>query len=477
MRKDRQPGFSLWQIHIPWTTALLQRFSADQLFVSSFLLLILTGTLGLKLLPGMYTGAPLSWLDALFTITSAVCVTGLVVVDTATWFTFWGQVWIMLFIQLGGLSIIAFTSLIILAFGQRLSLRQESLVSSMTDLNPQIDHRQLAKDVVRFTLVIEGIGAVLLWLCWGHRLGWGEAAWHAVFHAISAFCNAGFSTFTPNLIAYQQAPLTLLVIMLLIVSGGIGFLTLEEFADRYRRKNSTLPGRFWRMSLHSRVVLTTTAVLIFGGAVFCTFFEWNLTFDHLPWYHKLMNGLFMSVTARTAGFNTIDYGQASAAGTFFTILLMFIGGSPGSTAGGIKTTNAALIVLAAWSRLKGDTYVNVGGRSIPETTIQRAIGLTVIAFTLVTAGIFLLTMSESSGVTHAAAQTSFLETMFETVSAFATVGLSMGITASLSGIGKGTLILLMFLGRVGPLVFAAALARRQAGASMFRFAYEEVAIG
>jgi len=449
-----------------------RRLSPPQLFVGSFLLLILLGTLGLKTLPGLYTGAPLSWLDALFTATSAVCVTGLIVVDTATYFTVWGQAFILLLIQLGGLGIITFTTVLIVALGRRLSLRQQALAASAVEAAPHVDYRQLARDVVRFTFLIEAAGALLLYLGFLPELGWRGAFWPAVFHAISAFCNAGFSTFSDSLVGFRTNPVVLPVIMVLIVVGGLGFLTLEEL---YLWRRSIRERRRFRLSLHSRLVLTTTALLLGVGWVFFVFFEWKATLAALPLPAKLLNGLFMSVTARTAGFNTIDYGAATEQTSFLTILLMFVGGSPGSTAGGIKTTTIALLVLLAISRLRGQEIPSCWSRSVPHEVVQRAVGLFVVAVAVLMLGSFVLTATEiEHGVT---APGGFLKYLFEAYSAFGTVGLSMGVTPSLSTAGRWIIILLMFIGRVGPLTFAAALTIRRHRTPQFRYAYEDVVVG
>lgn len=444
-----------------------------EVFVSSFLLLVALGTLGLLTLPGLYTGASLSFIDALFTATSAVCVTGLIVVDTATYFTTWGQAFILLLIQLGGLGIITFTSYILMSLGARMPLHHESLSRRPASLTPHVDYTSLGRNIIRFTLLIEMGGAVLLYLFWVPRFGPEDALWHAVFQSISAFCNAGFSTFSDSLTRFQQSPHSLLVIMTLIVTGGLGFLTIEE-VNLLRRRS----GRPFRLSLHSRLVLTTTAVLLAGGWITYLLFEWNVTLNDMPLPYKLTNGLFMSVTARTAGFNTVDYAQTTDSTNFLTILLMSIGGSPSSTAGGLKTTTFALIGLLAWSRMRGYRFTSFSGRSVPEETVQRATGLFVFAFGLVTAGIFFYTASEIAWNAHAYTSGQFLQYMFEAASAFNTVGLSMGVTGETSGFGRVLTICLMFIGRVGPLTFAAALFRRQQRSSRaFRYAYEDVAIG
>ena len=449
-------------------------FTPPQLFIGSFLLLILGGTVGFMALPGLYTGARLGWLDALFTATSAVCVTGLIVVDTATYFTTWGQAYILALIQLGGLGIITFTSVIMIALGLRLSLRHESLTRSLADIVPAINHRRLTRDIFLFTFSVEAAGALFLYLLWVPDFGMEGALWPAVFHSISAFCNAGFSTFSDSLIGQREGGFLLSVIMGLIVLGGLGFIVIEELWMFYRAR---VEDRSLRLSLHSRVVLYTTGLLLVGGWLLFAFFEWELSLETLTLGDKLVNSLFMSVTARTAGFNTIDYFHAANNTDFLTILLMAIGGSPGSMAGGMKTTTFALIGILAWTRMRGRTTARLGTSSIREEAMQRAVGLFVVVFAVTTAGIFVFSSSEFEWAAPFS-NASFLPFMFEAASAFNTVGLSMGVTPELSNTGRVTTILLMFLGRVGPLTFAAALARQRAhGAEGFRFAYQEVGIG
>ena len=445
-----------------------------QIFVGSFLLLIALGTLGLMTLPGLYTGPGLSGLDALFTATSAVCVTGLIVVDTATYFTGWGQAFLLLLIQLGGLGIIAFTSYILLSLGVRLPLHHEALSRTPADIAPHVDYASLGRNVVRFTLIIEVIGALSLYVLWLPRFGEIGALWPAVFHAVSAFCNAGFSTFSDSLMGFQQSPGTLLVVMTLIVLGGIGFLTLEEsYLMTVKR-----PARRIQLSLHSRIVLGATAVLLVGGWGLFTLFEWQVALAGLPWWDRLTNGLFMSVTARTAGFNTVDYAQATDGSNFLTVLFMSIGGSPSSTAGGLKTTTIAIIGLLALSRVRGYDATLFQGRTVPPETVQRAIGLFVFAFGVVATAILVFSASEIAWVPASQTGGQFLQYMFEAASAFNTVGLSMGVTGDLSALGRGVTIALMFIGRVGPFTLAAALLTRHRLADhRFRYAYEDVAIG
>lgn len=449
-----------------------QRLTPPRLLAGSFLVLILIGTVVLRFVPGLYTGEPLGWIDALFTATSAVCVTGLIVVDTGTYFSGAGQAVLLVLIQLGGLGMLTFTTLVILGVGRRLSLHHELAVESGSRLVPFVDFRRLQRHIVLFTLGLEAVGALVLFLAWSPRFGFGEALWHAIFHSVSAFCNAGFSTFSDSLTGFARAPVTLSVVMALIVTGGLGFLVLEELAVWWRS------GRTLRLSIHTRLVLVVTGVLLSAGALFYGVFEWHITLETLPAWAKTANAVFMSVTARTAGFNTVDYATTAEATSFLTIILMSIGGAPGSAAGGLKVTTVAVIGLLAVSRMRGRSRVSLWNRTLPEETIQRAVGLFVFAFGLVTLAVFVYTMTEIGFRSHSATLGSFLSYMFETVSAINTVGLSMGVTGELSETGRIVTTVLMYVGRIGPLSFAAAIALKDPlpGGS-FRYAYEDVVIG
>ncbi len=442
-----------------------------RLLAGSFLLLILGGTLGLELLPGLYVGPGLSWTDALFTAASAVCVTGLIVVDTATYFTPLGQAFLLVLIQLGGLGILTFTTILILALGRRVPLRHKAAMSQPSGAMADIDVHSLVKSILAFTVVAEAAGALLLFVLWRTRFGAAPAAWHAVFHAVSAFCNAGFSTFSDSLVSFRTSWTPLLVIMALIVVGGVGFLTLMELrgaaAQRARHQR-------WRLSLHTRLALVTTVVLTVGGALLFTALEWNNVLGGLAASHRWLNGLFMSVTARTAGFNTVDYASAEEGTNVLTILLMSIGGSPGSTAGGLKTTTMAVIAVVALSRLRGRRAASVMGRTIPEETVQRAVALWVVAGVLIACSVLLLSAMELG---PSGRHGGFLHVLFEVSSAFNTVGLTMGSTTALTGPGRVVTAALMYLGRVGPLTIAAALAVDPAHGGEIRYASEDVIVG
>lgn len=453
---------------VPWW----QKLTPPQLFIGSFALMIVLGTIGLSTVPGFYVkGQPLSWHDAAFTATSAVCVTGLTVVDTGTHFTFSGQLFLLLLIQLGGLGMLSLTSLIIVALGRRLSLRSESLTTvGGSNRQFEVDVRTLTRDVVRFTMWIEGIGALCLWAIWAPQIGMRQAVWPAVFHSVSAFCNAGFSTNTNSLIGYQNSQLSLLVIGGLIIAGGLGFLTLEECYAKYWSQRGKMKRK---LSLHCRLVLITSLVLVLLGFVVFLVLEWRGVLSHLPWWDRVNNALFMSITARTAGFNCIDYADACDSTNFATMLLMLIGGSPGSTAGGLKTTTFALIGLVAWAKFRGHETTVLSNRSIREETIHRAIGLLAVSGGVIAFGTMLLLFSES----QSSIQNGFLKLSFEAVSAVSTVGLSLGVTPDLNAFSKLLLACLMFFGRVGPMTLVAAFVVQRPTLKGFRFAYEDVDIG
>lgn len=443
---------------------------AAQLLLVSFAGLIAVGTAGLLLLPGLYAGPDLGFVDALFTATSAVCVTGLIVVDTATYFTPLGQAWIALLIQLGGLGILTFTTLVIQLLGRRASLEAGEAAGREASIVRHLDPRRLVRAVVASAIAVEAIGAALLWSGWSGEMEAGRAVWPAVFHAISAFCNAGFSVFSDSLSGYQSAPLPVLTVSGLVILGGIGFVVLADLRARLVREDVR------RLSTHTQLVLWSSALLLVGGTALYAIFEWQNTLAGMSLPDRLVNAWFMSVTPRTAGFDTVDYSALTNPSLFLTIVFMVIGGSPGSAAGGLKTTTVALLGLLLWSRLRGRENVSIFGRTVPEETIQRAAGLTVGGIAILAAGVFALALTEfpARGV---ADRVSFLSVIFEAHSAFGTVGLSMGATSDLTTGGRIVVTVLMFLGRLGPLAVVSAMAAGSSRSARYRYATEDVAIG
>lgn len=436
----------------------------------SFLMLIAVGTAGFLVLPGLYTGVGLGFVDALFTSTSAVCVTGLIVVDTATYFTPLGQAWIAMLIQLGGLGILTFTTLIIALLGRRASLGLTEAAGGHASVLHHLSETRLVIAVIATTLTVEIVGGVILWGAWRGELGSAGAVWPAIFHTISAFSNAGFSVFSDSLVGFQRSPLTILVIGMLVVLGGIGFVVLADLHARYVSRRTRL------LSVHTRLVLAMTLSLLAGGLVLFLLFERGGNLGHLGWSDRVTNALFMSITPRTAGFNTVAYDEVANPSLFLTVLLMIIGGSPGSTAGGLKTTTFALLGLAFWSRLRGRERVHVANRTIPDGTVSRAAGLAVGGVVILGIAIFLLTLTEGAGAED---RVKFLRLVFEAHSAFGTVGLSMGdTTGNLSAPGRIIIVGLMFIGRVGPLAVASAMASAEHRAPVkYRHPHEDVVIG
>lgn len=452
------------------TLSLWRRLTGPQLLAGSFLLLISLGTVLLLVLPGLYTGPRLSLIDALFMATSAVCITGLAVVDVATYFTPWGQVVYLILVQLGGLGILTFTTVLILWLGGRITLRSEATLGT-SETGPLVDTSRLFRSILRYAFGIEAAGAFALWLAWSREFGFEGAVWPAIFHAVSAFCNAGITNLDGGLVPYNDDPFILTVLMILIVLGGIGFLVLEELIGS--------PGRRGRgLSLHARLVLLTTAILIVGGAILFGFFEWNTTLAQGPWYQRITQAFFLSVAPRTAGFAALDYNALTPASLFLTVIMMMIGGSPGSVAGGLKTTTIAVLVALAIARMKGEVITHAFRRTIPEATIQRAIGLVVLAVVFLSTSILVLEVVELREISHRESGGAFMEIVVEAVGAFTTAGISLGITPLLTWGGKLILALLMYIGRVGPLTLAASMliAARQTRPRI-RYSSEDVIIG
>ncbi len=389
-------------------------------------------------------GQPIGVIDALFTSTSAACVTGLTVRDTGTGFTPFGQGVILALIQLGGLGIMTL-SLLVFTLGGRLSIGQLSLLEQTLAAPGSPDLRRLVRLVFTSTFAAEGVGATLLYLRWNDTLGPARAAWYALFHSVSAFCNAGFALFPDNLMSWRGDWTVNLVVMVLIVLGGLGFLVQHDL----RHTRWHLRG----LGLHSRLALAVTAILVAAGTFALWALEGRGSFATMSPLERFQAALFQSVTARTAGFNTIDFATLAPASLLLVMLLMFVGGSPGSCAGGIKTTTAAVLALTTRARLGGRQHVNAFHRTLPPRLVQTAFALTSLAFTAAATGVFLLLLLEGEAVR--AGRCSPLDLAFEAVSALGTVGLSTGITPRLGDGARLVVTALMFVGRVGPLTLAA----------------------
>lgn len=421
----------------------LERLSPPQLLVMSFFIVILTGSL-LLTTPWAVQSGQANFMTSLFTSTSAVCVTGLVVVDTASHWTLFGQLIIMIMIQIGGLSLMSFATFAALVFGWKIQLKQRLILQQALNHSSVGGIVRIFRYLLVSSFILEAIGTLILAIHWASRLGLKKALWFGLFHSVSAFNNAGFDLFgnfqsLTNLTTDVTANL---VISSLLIIGGLGFVVVYEIFN-YRKDRA--------FSLHSRVVLITTGILIVAGTALLLISEYHHALKDLPLGAKLMAAYFQAVSPRTAGFNTIDLSSLYLSSQLAIIFLMFVGGSPGSTAGGIKTSTFALLWIAIISQLKGKKDNEVFQRRIPNNDMFQAMTIVLLFIFVVITATFLLSL------THEA---DFLSIVFEVVSAIGTVGLSLGLTPSLLPSEQVIIMITMFLGRVGPITLGLALAYR-----------------
>ncbi|MCX7781301.1 MAG: TrkH family potassium uptake protein [Negativicutes bacterium] len=432
-----------------------------QVLVLGFAALILVGAILLATPLAAASGKPTPFLDALFTATSAVCVTGLVVVDTGTHWSLFGQIVIIALIQFGGLGIMAMATIFAIVIGKKIQLKERLLMQEALNQLTMAGVVRLMLYVIKATIVIEFIGGTILAVRWYGEMGL-RGIYFGYWHAVSAFCNAGFDLFGGfrGLTGYVDDWTVNLVVGGLIILGGIGFTVL---ADVWEQR------RFSALTLHSKVVIALSLFLIIAGAAVIFLLEENnpATLGPLSWQGKLLGSLFQSVTPRTAGYNTLDIGKLEDATIFFITLLMFIGASPTSTGGGIKTTTVGILLAAIYAMIRGREDAEMFRRRLPQQVIYKAFAITFIAAILVIVMTMLLSLSE---------QAPFLNLLFEVVSAFGTVGLSTGITPSLTASGKIYLIFTMFAGRVGPVTLALAIALKERKAAV-RYPEGKVIIG
>jgi trk/ktr system potassium uptake protein len=438
--------------------------------IIGFALVIFIGTF-LLMSPAASTGEHLGFVNALFTATSAVCVTGLTVVDTGSALSPFGQIILLILIQLGGLGIMTMSTLFLMLAGKRPGLAGQILVQDTFTHSRDRHISSILKDVVIFTCAIETLGVLFMFFCFFPDNSPQKALFLSIFHSVSAFCNAGFSLFPNSFVGYQQDWVLNIVICFLIVCGGIGILVLSEL-----KRNFSLRHRFWaRLSLHSKLALSTTAALIVSGTFFIIITEWHNALLTLPVPSRFLAAFFQSITSRTAGFNTLPTGNLANETLFFIILLMFIGASPGSCGGGIKTTSFATLVVLGMSRFRGHERPQLFNRTISNASVGKAISVIMLSIVVVFAGTMLLLMTELGDVAHPQSRGKFLELLFEVVSAFGTVGLSTGITSQFSVIGKIIISGIMFVGRLGPLVIGMALSREVV--SRYYYAEETIMVG
>jgi trk system potassium uptake protein len=420
------------------------RFKPVHSLIAGFGILIFVGSLLLSLPLSTTTAIP--YLDLLFTAASAVCVTGLNTVDFAHAFTRFGHGIVLALIQIGGIGFMTFTTLMAILMNQRMSHRE---TSEMQEAFMAFNRKELIQMIIavfRYTLIIEGIGALALFAVWHtHFPTWQDAAFASIFHAISAFCNAGFALFSDSMMPFQNAPGVLSLISILIFLGGIGFpvlFNLMQYISRDAKRT--------RFRLQTKIAVGMSLILIVLGTSVTFLSEQNRSLAHMSFPDKVVNSLFLSVSPRTAGFNAIDISTMHMASLFFMMLLMFIGASPGSTGGGIKTTTFGILLASFLSTLRMQNKVEIGQRQIPLPTLMRATAIVIMGAITIMVFCFSLLYTEPNAP--------FQMVLFETISAFSTVGLSLGLTPLLSVAGKGMIIVLMLIGRVGPFAAAIALA-------------------
>lgn len=450
---------------MPIVDILKKQFTltSPRILILGFAIVVWVGAILLWLPVSSSSGNRISFLDALFTSTSAVCVTGLVVVDTGTAFSLFGQIVILILIQFGGLGFMTFGVIIAIVLGKKIGLKERLLIQQSTNALSVQGVVRLAINIFMIALILEIIGSILLTIRWSEDMGLKNAIYYSVFHTVSSFNNAGFALWPDSLMRYVGDPYVNLVISLLFILGGLGFTVILDFYQN----------RKWsRLSLHTKVVLVTSGILSLTG--FAAIFTIELfnpeTFGPLSWGDRLWAGYFQGVVPRTAGFNTLDIGHMMTASQLFIIFLMFVGASSGSTGGGIKTNTFALLFMTVYMIIRGHDELHVFKKRVAYDLILRALAVIIISLGVVIAATFLLTITEHS------LKKDFIEVLFEATSAFGTVGLSMGLTPELSPLGKGIIILTMFIGRLGPLTLMFALSQRVVK-NKFRYPEEKILIG
>ena len=431
----------------------LKNLSQAQTIALGFFIVIMTGTLLLMLPISSRDGQCVGFIPAMFTATSATCVTGLVVVDTYTHWTLFGQIVVISLIQIGGLGFVTMGVLFAMALNRKVSLKQRALIKESVNSLQLGGVVRLVRKIFIGTLIFELTGAFLLSLFFVPRLGLGRGIYYSIFHSISAFCNAGFdlmgfrgeySSFTGE---YDSIIINI-TIMSLIVIGGIGFIVWDDISKHGLH--------FRKYMLHTKIVLTTTCVLIFGGAFLFYIFERNNLMSGMSAKGVILSSLFSSVTARTAGFNTIDTAALTPSSKLLTSILMFIGGSPGSTAGGIKTTTAATIIFYVGNNLRGRSECNVFKRRIDDDTVKKA-GVIICIY-------LILALAGTLAICHIQGGAPISDVLFEVCSAIGTVGMSTGITRDLTDASRIIIALLMYCGRVGAMTFALAFTEKKTAA-------------
>ncbi|ADQ14686.1 TrkH family potassium uptake protein [Halanaerobium hydrogeniformans] len=435
-----------------------KKFSPAQYLVIGYFVVILLGSIMLMLPIATIDGQGLNIIDAVFTATSATCVTGLIVVNTKETFTLFGSTVIMMMIQIGGLGIMSMSTLFAFIIGKKISLKERLIIQEDLNQYKISGMVRLVQYLLGFTFAIEGIGASILFLRLSQDHDFLRAVYLSIFHAVSAFNNAGFDLFGNSLESFTGDITINFVIMALIILGGIGFGVMLEVYNRVKFKKATLQTKI--------VLVVTAALLIFGFVVFFAL-EYNNTMEGLPFLDKVLSAMFLSVTPRTAGFNTLPTGALRQSSLFLIIVLMFIGASPGSTGGGIKTTTFGVMLVTLKNMVSGKSDMEVYNRRFETQIIYKAFTITMLAAALVILMTTLILIIEDF---------QFIDVLFETVSAFGTVGLSTGITGSLSNISRVLITITMFAGRVGPLTLAVAFGDK-VRKGIYHYPTEKVMVG
>lgn len=449
---------------------MLRKLNPPQIVVFSFLFAILAGTALLSLPLATASGEKVPLIDSIFTATSAACVTGLIVRDTGTYFSGFGKAVILALMQMGGLGIMTFSTLFAILLGRKLTIKDDLVIQRTMAPNKVQNLTTLIKYILFITLGIEFLGILCFALRWSRITDWSfaEIMANSVFHAVSAFCNAGFALFSVSFTRFLGDPYINFIMISLIVIGGIGFIVVLDL-PRFMKSRP-----HHHVSLQSKLALTVSLSLIAIGAILFFLLENNNTMAGLPLKEKALGSIFQSVTSRTAGFNTLNIGGLATPTLCVLMLLMFVGASPGSTGGGIKTCTFGIVLAAAWSMLKNRSSVSIFRKTIPKEVVRKSLVVLFLALGWIFVAVILLATVEYKKAFLI--NDYFLRILFEITSAFGTVGLSTGITPTLSTAGKLIVILTMFAGRIGPLTMALAIALQKGGA-VYKYPEEKIMIG
>ena len=433
-------------------------------------MVILVGSVLLALPISTKSGESVGYLDALFTATTSTCVTGLVTLPTVTTWSWFGQIVILLLIQIGGLGVITIFAGIMIALNKRFGLKESQLIQDAFNLNSLSGLAKFVKRVILGTLIVEGIGAILYMLVFIPDYG-ARGIWISIFNSVSAFCNAGIDIIAENsLVGYATNPLINAVTETLIILGGLGYIVWWDVVRVLKDWKRLKWKCFQKLTLHSKIVLSITAILVFGGAALLLAFEYNnpLTIGNYSFFDKMQVALFQSVTTRTAGFATVAQENLTNPSAILCLLLMFIGGSPAGTAGGIKTVTIVVLIATAYTTIKNKNEVSLFNRDLTRQTVHKAVAVSGMSFCIMFVSTILLSL-----VTDAAA----LDILYETVSATATVGLTRNLTGILNAWGKIIIIFTMYLGRVGPISLAFMFKSRKETVNIVKNPTEEISVG